>query len=92
MHQQANSNQDSITTQKTFLEHPGQVIKEIAPLGPTRHLIIETNRVAAKMGRQRNIPNERTGEVSRKIIKQNGGKPPTRYRVQNNGYKDTQGN
>ena len=38
------------------------------------------------------VPNEKTGENSRKVTKQKGGKQPTTYRVQNNDYKDTQRN
>ena len=41
------------------------------------------------MRRQRNIPNKRTEQNSRKKkSKQNGDKQSTRYRVQNTGYKD----
>ena len=46
-------------------------------------------RWAAKMGRQKYISNERTGEISRKTIEK-GGKQSTTYRVQNN-YKNAQG-
>ena len=46
MHKWANSNQDSTrtrgstSTQRTFPEHPYQVIRESVPLGPTEHLLI----------------------------------------------------
>ena len=69
----------------TFQEHPAQVIKEFASLGPTGHLLykatltrlgdiedllnLQKQRGSQNEDTKKHAPNKRTGKISRKRTK-----------------------